>query len=76
MVGEGELPGAQGINGTLRLWTNNSHTESVNVTCGTASYVCHEGMGYSNWNGKFKPGVECNKHPVRINQQPPLPQVV
>ena len=61
MVGEGELPGAQGINGTLRLWTNNSHTESVNVTCGTAPYVCKNGGNFDNFGGFFPPGSNASQ---------------
>ena len=46
MVGEGELPGADGINGTMKLWKDANHTDYVNVTCGTAPYVLY-----------LKPGV-------------------
>ena len=56
MVGEGELPGADGINGSLKLWTDASHTRSVNVTCGTAPYVCKGGPSFDNYQGFFPPG--------------------
>ena len=49
MVGEGELPGADGINGSLRLWTDATHSSSVSVTCGTAPYVCKHGPGFDNY---------------------------
>lgn len=56
MVGEGELPGADGINGTMRLWTDASHVSSVDVTCGTAPYVCSGGGQLSNFDGLFPKG--------------------
>lgn len=56
MVGEGELPGADGINGTLRLWTDANHSSSVNVTCGTAPYVCKGGPSFDNYQGFFPHG--------------------
>lgn len=56
MVGEGELPGADGINGSLQLWTDANHSNSVTVTCGTAPYVCTKGPGFDNYQGFFRHG--------------------
>lgn len=56
MVGEGELPGADGINGSLQLWTDANHSSSVTVTCGTAPYVCKHGPGFDNYQGFFRHG--------------------
>eukprot|EP01052_Picozoa_sp_SAG31_P048230 SAG31_NODE_9999_length_1198_cov_1.257507_2_plen_153_part_01 len=36
---------------------------SVNVTCGTANYVCHGGPGSSLWSQKFEPGAQVNTYP-------------
>eukprot|EP01047_Picozoa_sp_COSAG01_P088505 COSAG01_NODE_20858_length_931_cov_1.753606_1_plen_249_part_00 len=61
MVGEGELPGADGINGTMKLWTDASHTRSVNVTCGTAPYICKSGASVSNFQGFFPPSSNASQ---------------
>ena len=47
------------------LWKNASnHTAGgINVSCGTAEYTCHEGMGYSVWDAKFAPGANRVKYP-------------
>lgn len=59
-----DLPGFDGIPQSGRmLYKNASHKElgGINVSCGTASHVCHEGMGYNNWNSKFEPGASFHK---------------
>ena len=48
-----DLPGAD--NGAPRV-LKGPNGGTVNVTCGTAPYVCDGGTGYSTWAGKFAPG--------------------
>jgi|EP01046_Picozoa_sp_COSAG06_P022090 phospholipase C len=48
-----DLPGAD--NGAPRVLKGPKGT-TVNVTCGTAPYVCDGGTGYSTWSGKFAAG--------------------
>ena len=47
------------------LWKNASdHAQGgINVSCGTAAYACHEGMGYPVWDAKFKPGANRLTYP-------------
>ena len=35
----------------------------VNVTCGTATYICSGGNGYTTWDGKFGPGAKTSHYP-------------
>ncbi len=69
MVGEGQkrglYRGADGINGSFRIWKdpNNHAAGSVNVTCGTAPYVCPHGPGYDLFAGKFAKGNNAATYP-------------
>ena len=52
------LDGFDGIPpGGRMLYKNASHPElgGLNVSCGTAEYVCTESMSYGEWNPKFSP---------------------
>ena len=62
----GDKPGVDGIPTGGRLIPidpNDPSKGSVNVTCGTATHVCHGGGGYSTSDGKFKPGASSGKYP-------------
>ena len=55
----GDEPGVDGIPSGGRLINkvpNDPSQGQVNVTCGTAPYVCDGGTGYSTWSGKFAAG--------------------
>lgn len=41
----------------------NPEAGSVDVTCGTAKYVCSGGTAYSLWASKFAPGADVSKFP-------------
>jgi phospholipase C len=52
------LPGADSAatmtrNRSLPIDPTNASAGCVNVTCGTANYVCHGNMKYNIWSGKF-----------------------
>jgi hypothetical protein len=66
-----DLPGADSAatltrNRTLPMDPSDPAAGSVNVTCGTADYVCgkHGGPTYSAWGGKFA-GAGSQGHPNR-----------
>lgn len=66
MLGCMDLPGADGIPPGGRLVPidpNDASKGFVNVSCGTSSYVCKNGPGYSKFDGKFKPGAQANHYP-------------
>ena len=61
MFGCMDLPGADSAatmtrNRSLPIDPTNASKGSVNVTCGTADYVCHGNMKYNIWAGKFANG--------------------
>ena len=67
------LPGAD--NGAPRVLKGPGGT-TVNVTCGTAPYVCHGGTGYDTWAGKFaagcgvdSPTASCNPNLYPYSEQ-------
>eukprot|EP01045_Picozoa_sp_COSAG04_P033340 COSAG04_NODE_6866_length_1238_cov_2.514486_1_plen_110_part_10 len=57
MAGEGVI-GIEGINGTheLPIDPDDVSKGSVNVTCGSAKYVCEHGPPYSMWGGRQELG--------------------
>lgn len=61
-----DLPGAD--NGAPRVLKGPNDT-TVNVTCGTAPYVCSGGMGYDLWAGKFKEGNGSNPSVYPYSEQ-------
>ena len=64
MAGEGII-GLEGINGSHTLPKDPDDPEkgSVNVTCGTANYVCKHGPPYSMWDLKVKKGSNDHTYP-------------
>ena len=59
-----DLPGLDGIPAGGRLIPrhptypgSNASAGFVNVTCGTAKYVCDKPPAYSTWDSKFAPGA-------------------
>ena len=63
-----DLPGADSAatmtsNRTLPKDPQDPSAGTVNVTCGTASYVCHGGNSYSTFSGKFKSGSNDHHFP-------------
>ena len=64
MAGEGII-GLEGINGshTLPKDPDDPSKGSVNVTCGTANYVCKHGPPYSMWDLKVKKGSNDHTYP-------------
>jgi hypothetical protein len=61
-----DLPGADSAatmtrNRSLPIDPLDPAKGSVNVTCGTAAYVCHGGTSYSTWSGKFN-GSDGDSH--------------
>ena len=69
IVGCMDLPGADSAatmkrNRTLLIDPDNPSRGGVNVTCGTANYVCDQGPPMSLWSQKFPPyGAEVAKYP-------------
>ena len=65
IIGCMDLPGADSAatmtrNRTLLIDPSDPSKGSVNVTCGTANYVCKGGPGSSLWSQKFPTGSEVN----------------
>jgi phospholipase C len=65
IVGCMDLPGADSAatmtrNRTLQVDPSDPSKGSVNVTCGTANYVCEAGPPSSLWNQKFAAGDDVN----------------
>jgi hypothetical protein len=67
-----DLPGLDGIPAAGRLLPrhpaypgHNGSAGFVNVTCGTAKYICDKPPAYSTWNSKFAPNAECVRVCVR-----------
>jgi hypothetical protein len=59
-----DLPGADGIIGhTIPLLPEHPKLGHVNVTCGTAPYVCKGGPGFSTFSGHFRKGTNAKKYP-------------
>eukprot|EP01062_Namystynia_karyoxenos_P007990 TRINITY_DN12818_c0_g1_i2.p1 TRINITY_DN12818_c0_g1~~TRINITY_DN12818_c0_g1_i2.p1 ORF type:complete len:503 (+),score=164.62 TRINITY_DN12818_c0_g1_i2:160-1668(+) len=66
MLGCMDLPGADGIPPEGRLIPVDPADPSkgnVNVTCGTAPYVCTGGPGYDTFEPKFAPGANYSNYP-------------
>lgn len=67
MFGCMDLPGADSIPKTGRRLpvdpTNPQSTDYVNVTCGTAPYVCAHGPGYATFSPKFQKGANSHTYP-------------
>ena len=68
-----DLPGAD--NGAPRVLKGPNGT-TVNVTCGTAPYVCDGGTGYDTWASKFaggcgldRPSGSCNPNLYPYSEQ-------
>jgi hypothetical protein len=68
-----DLPGAD--NGAPRVLKGPNGT-TVNVTCGTAPYVCDGGTGYDTWASKFaggcgldSPSGSCNPNLYPYSEQ-------
>jgi phospholipase C len=59
-----DLPGAD--NGAPRVLKSPNGT-TVNVTCGTAPYVCDGGTAYSTWSGKFAAGCDVDSPTASCN---------
>ncbi len=65
IIGCMDLPGADSAatmtrNRTLLIDPSDPSKGSVNVTCGTANYVCKGGPGSSLWSQKFPTGSDVN----------------
>lgn len=65
IIGCMDLPGADSAatmtrNRTLLIDPSDPSKGSVNVTCGTANYVCKGGPGSSLWSQKFPTGRNVN----------------
>ena len=61
-----DLPGLDGIPAGGRLIPrhpaypgSNASAGVINVTCGTANYVCDKPPAYSTWDSKFAPDAPC-----------------
>ena len=61
-----DLPGFDGIPPGGRQIPKDPSDPSkgvINVSCGSASYVCKNGPGYDTWAGKFAPGAQPYTYP-------------
>ena len=68
------LPGADGIPASGHLIPNNASDPSqghVNVSCGTAPYICTTTPRFDLYSSHFAPGSEMSTYPCECRDGPP-----